>query len=168
MKISIPQQLAIRPRVDDLAKHPRQEHAIGHGHDTVLHREEQDAEAYHFLDDFQLQKDVAASQRVDSIEVRCMDGPEHVVDAEDAQERHARQPLLRQHERHDVCRRKRQDHHHRRHDEDTRLDSPPRHITHPLTMILLTRHCWEQDAIDRSIDVGDNKIRELLSLIEEG
>lgn len=90
MKISIPQQLAVRPRVDDLAQHASQEHAIGHGHDTVLHREEQDAEAYHFLDDFQLQKDVAASQRVDSIEVRCMDGPEHVVDAEDAQERHAR------------------------------------------------------------------------------
>lgn len=96
-----------------------------------------------------------------------MDGPEHVVDAEDAQERHARQPLLRQHERHDVRRRKRQDHH-RRHDEDTRLDSPPRHITHPLTMILFTRHRREQDTVDRSIDVGDNKIWKLLSLIEEG
>lgn len=78
MKISIPQQLAVRPRVDDLAQHSSQEHAIGHGHDTVLHRKEQDTNSHYLLDDFQLQKDVATSQRIDSVEICRMNRPENM------------------------------------------------------------------------------------------
>ena len=94
-----------------------------------------------------------------------MQGIKHIGDAENPQKRHCGQPFIRQDNGNQRGGAGGQPHHHGHDDISARTDGSAGHVSHPVLFILLLRKHWQQHAVDRGIDIGNDQVGKLLSLI---
>ena len=97
-----------------------------------------------------------------------MDRVKHVGNAKYLQIWHTGQPFVRQHQPHNGFGAKCQTHHQRRHDVGAGLDRAACHAFDPGVVLLHVGHGGEQYTIDGSVDVGDNHLGKLITLVVIG